>query len=179
MERLTLAGYSWGGLLSLLYATEHPARVERLALVSPAPAWRAARGEFERRLSARTMAPALQQERAALRASGLRESDPDAYQRRVFELSVAAAFPTRSRTDPVPRHRPPSRRCGRHGDYDAPSAGQLRQPSCCTAATTRFGRIGPGHRGCAPFHLLTGCGHVPYVEAFDEFRRLLDDFLPS
>ena len=56
------------------------------------PAWRAARGEFERRLSARTMAPALQQERAALRASGLRESDPDAYQRRVFELSVAGYF---------------------------------------------------------------------------------------
>ena len=31
----------------------------------------------------------------------------------------------------------------------------------------------------APFHLLAGCGHVPYVEAFDEFRRLLDGFLAA
>jgi proline iminopeptidase len=43
LEQLTLAGYSWGGLLALLYATEHPKRVSRLALVSPAPAWREAR----------------------------------------------------------------------------------------------------------------------------------------
>src|SRR3954471_5149215 len=37
-DRLTLVGYSWGGLLALLYATEHPDRVERLALISPATA---------------------------------------------------------------------------------------------------------------------------------------------
>src|SRR5262245_50020734 len=37
-ERLAIAGYSWGGLLALLYALEHPARVARLALVSCAPA---------------------------------------------------------------------------------------------------------------------------------------------
>ena len=43
LERLTICGYSWGGLLAMLYATEHPDRVARLALVSPAPAWRAAR----------------------------------------------------------------------------------------------------------------------------------------
>ena len=43
LDRLTLAGYSWGGLLAELYAIEHPQRVERLALVSPAPAWRSAR----------------------------------------------------------------------------------------------------------------------------------------
>jgi proline iminopeptidase len=188
MERLTLAGYSWGGLLSLLYATEHPARVERLALVSPAPAWRAARGEFERRLSARTMAPALQQERAALRASGLRESDPDAYQRRVFELSVAGYFHDPSKVSGLT----PFRVTGRTqqevwdslGDYDLrPALAKLRVPAIVLhgdddpipVASARAIADALG----APFHLLTGCGHVPYVEAFDEFRRLLDDFLPS
>ena len=35
LERLTLAGYSWGGLLALLYATEFPNRVGRLALGLP------------------------------------------------------------------------------------------------------------------------------------------------
>ena len=43
LDQLTICGYSWGGLLAMLYATEHPDRVARLALVSPAPAWRAAR----------------------------------------------------------------------------------------------------------------------------------------
>src|SRR2546422_2446312 len=45
IDRLTLLGYSWGGLLAVLYWLEHPERVDRLALVSPAPrraAWRAA-----------------------------------------------------------------------------------------------------------------------------------------
>jgi pimeloyl-ACP methyl ester carboxylesterase len=30
----------------------------------------------------------------------------------------------------------------------------------------------------ARFHLLPGCGHVPYVEAHEAFTSLLDDFLP-
>ena len=31
LERLTICGYSWGGLLAMLYAVSHPTRVERLA----------------------------------------------------------------------------------------------------------------------------------------------------
>ena len=187
IEQLTLAGYSWGGLLSLLYATEYPARVERLALVSPAPAWRAARAEFESRLSARTMAPVLQAERAALRASGLRESDPDAYQRRVFELSVAGYFHDPRKVSGLT----PFRVTGRTqqevwdslGDYDIrPALAQLRIP-----AIVLHGDDDPIPAGSAraiadalgaPFHLLPDCGHVPYVEAFDDFHRLLDSFLP-
>jgi len=187
LDRLTLAGYSWGGLLSLLYATEHPARVERLALVSPAPAWRAARAEFEARLSARTMAPALQDARAALRASGLREADPDAYQRRVFELSVAGYFHDPAKVSGLT----PFRVTGRTqqevweslGDYDLrPALTGLRMPAIvlhgdddpipAESARAIADAIG------APFHLLADCGHVPYVEALDDFRRLLDAFLP-
>src|SRR6266571_1261599 len=33
LDRLTVVGYSWGGLLALLYALEHPDRIARLALV--------------------------------------------------------------------------------------------------------------------------------------------------
>ncbi len=187
MERLTLAGYSWGGLLSLLYATEHPDRIERLALVSPAPAWRAGRAEFERRLSTRTMAPALQEARAALRASGLREREPEAYQRRVFELSVAGYFHDPAKVSGLT----PFRVTGRTqqevweslGDYDLrPALARLRVPAIVLhgdddpipAASARALADALG----APFHLLAGCGHVPYVEALDEFRALLDAFLP-
>ncbi len=188
LERLTIAGYSWGGLLALLYATAHPTHVQRIALVSPAPAWRAAREEFERRLAARSMAPALQAERAALRGSGLRESDPDAYQRRAFELSVAGYFHDPRKVSGLT----PFRVTGRTqqevwdslGDFDLrPALAGLRVPAIVLhgdddpipAESARAIADALG----APFHLLTDCGHVPYVEAFEDFRRLLDDFLPA
>ncbi len=188
LERLSIAGYSWGGLLALLYATDHPAHVERLALVSPAPAWHSARVEYERRLAERTMAPALQEARAALRASGLRERDPEAFQRRSFELSVAGYFHDPAKVSALT----PFRVTGRTqhevwnslGDYDLrPALERVRVPvvvlhgdddpipaESARALATAL---------AAPFHLLPDCGHVPYVEAFEEFRRLLDGFLPA
>lgn len=187
LERLSIAGYSWGGLLALLYALEHPERIDRLALVSPAPVWRAARAEFEQRLAERTMAPALQDARAALRASGLRETDPEAYQRRGFELSVAGYFHDPAKVSGLT----PFRVTGRTqqevwaslGDYDLrPGLAALRVP-----AIVLHGDDDPipadsarvvAEAIAAPFHLLTDCGHVPYVEALEEFRRLLDGFLP-
>jgi len=188
LERLSLAGYSWGGLLALLYATQFPSRVERLALVSPAPAWRAARAEFEARLAARTMAPALQEQRAALRASGLRERDPEAYQRRTFELSVAGYFHDPGRVAGLTAFRVTGRTQQEVweslGDYDLrPALAALRVPAIVLhgdddpipAESARVVATALG----APLHLLAACGHVPYVEALDEFHGLLDDFLPS
>src|SRR3989440_5285052 len=37
LDRVTLLGYSWGGLLAMLYALEHPAPIGPLALVSAPP----------------------------------------------------------------------------------------------------------------------------------------------
>jgi len=91
-DRLVLCGYSWGGLLAVLYLLEHPERVERLALVSPASITAANRDEFERRFAERMNAPEIVAAREELRASGLRERDPAAYHRRAFELSVAGYF---------------------------------------------------------------------------------------
>jgi proline iminopeptidase len=188
LERLALVGYSWGGLLALLYAVEFPDRVSRLALVSPAPAWRDARNEFERRFAERNLAPELQQQRAALRESGLREQDPDRYAQRLFELSVAPYFFDPARA----RDLTPFRVTGRTqqevwaslGDYDLrPSLSRLSLPSIIlhgeadpipietSAAVARL--LG------AELHRLPRSGHVPYVEAFDEFVRLLDGFLPA
>ncbi len=36
VERWAIAGHSWGGLLAMLYASEHPERVESMALIAPA-----------------------------------------------------------------------------------------------------------------------------------------------
>ncbi len=77
LDRLTLLGYSWGGLLAVLYTLEHPDRIARLALVSSAPVTAAWRDEFERRLAARMAQPWIARSRADLMASGLARSDPD------------------------------------------------------------------------------------------------------
>ena len=187
LEQLVLAGYSWGGLLALLYTIEHPSRVSRLALVSPAPAWRVARERFERRFSERNLAPELQRRRSELRSSGLRERDPNLYAQRLFELSVAAYFHDPERA----RDLTPFRITGRTQqevwsslrDYDLrPSLPDLDVPALVLhgesdvipiEASRELARL-LGSR----LHALPNCGHVPYVEALEEFRQSLDDFLP-
>jgi proline iminopeptidase len=187
IDRLTIAGYSWGGLLALLYALEHRDRVARLALVSPAPTWRAARDRFEQAFSRRNLDPIFQEERRVLRESGLRERDPAAFQQRIFELSVAPYFHDPSRA----RELTPFRVVGRTqqevwaslGDFDLrPRLPELEgipslvlhgesDPIPIEAAATAAELIG------AAFHRLPRCGHVPYVEAFGDFERLVNDFL--
>jgi proline iminopeptidase len=187
LERLTLVGYSWGGLLALLYATSHPERVARLALISPAPAWRAAREQFESAFGRRNLDPAFQEARRKLRESGLRERDPPAFNQRIFELSVAPYFFDPERA----RELTPFRVTGRTqqevwqslGDFDLrPRLPELRgipalvlhgeeDPIPIEAARTTAGLIG------AEFHPLPRCGHVPYVEAFEPFRALVGGFL--
>ena len=189
LERMTVAGYSWGGLLALLYAVDRPERIERLALVSPAPAWRAAREGFERVFAQRNVDPVFQEERRRLRESGLRERDPAAFNRRIFELSVAPYF-----HDPARAHDlTPFRITGRTqqevwsslGDYDLrPRLPVLREiPSLVlhgesdvipiSASRTTAELIG------ATFHPVPECGHVPYVEAYGEFVRVVGGFLKA
>ena len=115
LEPLTLVGYSWGGLLALLYAiaaaggfrdeglvftasAPAPAPV-RMVLITPAPPTTAFRAQFSAELARRQRAPWIAEERAAIAASGLRERDPAAYAKRIFELGVAGYFadPARAR----------------------------------------------------------------------------------
>jgi proline iminopeptidase len=187
LERLTLAGYSWGGLLALLYALSHPGGVGRLALISPAPAWRSARDQFEGTFARRNLDPAFQEARRQLRESGLRERDPAAFQQRIFELSVAPYFFDPERA----RDLTPFRVTGRTqqevwqslGDFDL----RPRLPELCgipalvlhgeeDSIPIEAARIAAGLIG-AEFHALPRCGHVPYVEAFEAFRTLVGGFL--
>lgn len=189
IERLTIAGYSWGGLLAMLYALDYPATVARLALISPAPSWREARERFAARFGQRNLDPAFQEARRALRESGLRERDPAAFQQRIFELSVAPYF-----HDPARVHElTPFRVTGRTqqevwaslGDFDLrerlPSLRGIPSlvlhgeddPIPVDAARTTAQLIG------AEFHPVPRCGHVPYVEAHQEFARVVGSFLEA
>ena len=186
LDRLSLVGYSWGALLALLYAIHHPERVSRLGLVSPAPAWREARNRFEVEFARRNADPALQAERKALRESGLREADPEAYQRRLFELSVVPYFHDPARA----RDLTPFRVTGRTqqevwtslGEFDLRPA--LR--SIPIPAVIVHGESDPIPIDATaelaeclrtPLHRVARCGHVPYVEQPDEFTRIVGGWL--
>lgn len=187
-DTLVVAGYSWGGLLAMLYAISHPGRVSHLALVSPAPSHRAARVEFEARFAARSATPELVEARRVLRESGLSGTDPEAYRRRAFELSVAGYFHDPERVSELT----PFRVTGRTqqevwdslGDYDIrPELKALRvaaivlhgddDPIPLETAQETASLLG------AECHILADCGHVPQVEAVGEFVRILNAFLPA
>jgi proline iminopeptidase len=175
---LDLVGYSWGALLALLYAIEARAgRVgpvpARLALIEPAPVTRQYRDAFEQEFARRQSGPEVAALRNELARSGLKETDPDAYRQRMFELSVAGYFADPSRA----RDLTPFRVTGRVqqstwaslGDFDLrPALRDLRLPafvvhgrqdpipiasseSVAEALGTKLAR-------------LDDCGHVPYVE---------------
>lgn len=103
LERQTLLGYSWGGLLALLYGAGRPDAVRALALVAPAAGWGDYHRRFREEFRRRSDSDAIRELREALEASGLRQSDPARYRQRCFDLSVAAYFrDPRSALDSTP-----------------------------------------------------------------------------
>jgi proline iminopeptidase len=188
---LNIVGYSWGGLLAMLYAIEAAAgRVApgpaSLALIDPAPVTRAYREEFEREFARRQASPEVAALRDELQQSGLRERDPEGYRPRTCELSVAGYF-----ADPHRAHDlTPFRVTGRVqqsiwqslGEYDilpALEAVQVpafvvhgRQDPIPLASSQAAARA--LHTGCV---VLEHCGHVPYVEQPDQLFAPLQAFL--
>ena len=191
---LELVGYSWGGLLALLYSTRDPApspTPATLTLIDPAPINRTYRAEFEAEFARRQQGLVIQRLRTELAESGLRETDPAAYRQRAFELSVAGYFADPERA----RDLTPFRVVGKIqqsvwqslGDFDLRAALERvavpaivvhgRQDpiplasSESVAASLRAGLV-----------VIEDCGHVTYVEQpqslFDAVRRFLTDNRP-
>ena len=190
-DALTLLGYSWGGLLAVLYYLEHPDRVARLALVAPAAIAPEYRAEFDREFAARMAGPDIVAAREALRASGLREREPATYQKRAFELSVAGYF----RDWREARHLTPFRVTARtqHAVWESLRGEDLRQRLGDTASRFPLPPSLVVHGSFDPIPIaasrelagLLGAelvelpvGHCPHVEATGAFVTPLDGFLP-
>lgn len=191
LSPLTIIGYSWGGLLALLYALEARANSEltppeRLVLIDPAPLTRAWRQEFEAEFQRRQSGPEIQGLRDALASSGLRDSDPDAWRKRQFEIGVAGYFADPARAAELT----PFRVTGKVqqsvweslGDYDliarlssldVPAlfvhGWQDPIPVDSTLAAARAMR--------ARCVVLEASGHVPYVEQPAALFSAVEQFL--
>ena len=201
LSPLEIVGYSWGGLLAMLYSLRAAGLIETqaatrpdsrfpipdsLALIDPAPTTRDYRAQFEAEFTRRQQGEAIQKLRSELAESGLRERDPDAYRQRGFELSVAGYFADPGRA----RDLTPFRVVGRVqqsvwaslGDFDLlPSLQQMKIPTLIVhgrqdpipLASSEAAASAMGAR----LVVLEDCGHVPYVEQapslFDAMRQFL------
>ena len=191
LDPLSIVGYSWGGLLAVLYALEAAddgslLAPSRLVLIDPAPLARKYRQQFEAEFARRQQGPAIQRMRDELAQSGLRDSDPDAWRQANFELGVAGYFVHPENA----RNLTPFRVIGRIqqsvweslGDYDLiPRLGKIGCP-----ALVVHGRDDPipvessiesARAMNARLVLLDDCGHVPYVEQPARLFSAVDVFL--
>ncbi len=184
----TLLGFSWGGLLAILFALEHADRVARLALVAPAGTHPEIRTRFERTFAERQAAPAVAAAREALSRSGLRERDPDAFWRRAFELSVAGYFKEPSRAARLTPFRVAAR--AQQAVWASLDGMDLRPrlPGIRAETLVLHGRYDPipleasetlvGLLPRARLVVFEDSGHALYVEEPERFVAVLDDFLP-
>ena len=203
---LTVVGYSWGGLLAMLYAIEAaggrgevgagarapsalPPPVSSLLLIDPAPVTRAWRNEFEATFAARSGSEAVQRLREALAASGLRERDPAAHRQRAFELSVAGYFADPGRSQDLT----PFRVVGRVQQEVWESLGDYGLRDALAGARVDRALVVHGRQDPIPLAsseaaaraigaalvVLDECGHVPYVEQPRALFAAVDEFLAA
>ncbi len=185
---LTLLGFSWGGLLALLFAVEHPELVARLALVAPAGTHADVRARVERTLAERQAAPEVAEARAALSRSGLRERDPGAFWRRAFELSVAGYFKDPGRARNLTPFRVAAR--AQRAVWESLAGMDLRPrlPGIVAETLVLHGRFDPVPLESsaelaallphARLVVFEDSGHALYAEETARFVETLDAFLP-
>jgi len=168
LDRMLLIGYSFGGLLALLYTLEHPGGADRLALVSPAPPVHTYREPMARTLRERTArAESLGLTGFARAVAGYfadplraRELTPFRVQTRA-ERSVQASL----------------------GDYDLrPRLAEITQPVLVVHGTEdpipiRYSEELAERLPHGRLVELAHCGHVPYVEAAKALFDSLVSFL--
>jgi proline iminopeptidase len=176
-ERMTLVGYSWGALLAMLYALEHPARVARLALISPAPAAAAERAESGRRLVEAGKRPEVE---------ALRQSLDLGDRRNRFALAVAGYFvePRRALelTPFLVQQRAEQAVWGSLGDYDLrPRLAALRLPAWVAHGAEDPIPVETARRTAealgAELVVIERAGHVPYIEGPEQLLPPLRRFL--
>lgn len=191
VERLLLAGHSWGGMLAMAYGASYPDRVDRLILIGSGGPDNEFRARFGDNIAARLHAEdmdARQKWIAAgkegadidkVRMGALKAIVPAYFFDRAKGLGVAAAFPDRAlRADASELL---NQDLGKH--YDLRST---------LTKLTRPVLILQGHQDpmgdktaeeikallpSATLRYFNKCGHFPWIERPDEMQAAIADFL--
>ena len=191
VEPLTIVGYSWGALLALLYTIEshrHTAlpQPQRLVLVDPAPLSRPYRQAFEDEFARRQRSEAIRELREDLTDSGLRDSDPDAWRQRQFELGVAPYFADPQAARELTQFRVTAKvqQSVWHslGDFDViPDLATLHLPTFFIHGRHDPIPLESTERAAGAMRarllVLERSGHVPYVEQPDALFGAIEQFL--
>ncbi len=186
IDEATLVGHSWGALLALLLAIEKPDRVSRMLLVTPASITAEGRSEYLDRLGRRMTDLGILRQQKELLKTDLRSSDPQAFRRRVFELSLAPYMKDPERIPPIApyqiSHRVREAVWRSLGNYDfADEISKLTIP-----ALVIHGRHDPipltsSQRTAAlldaEIEIFEESGHMPFFEEHERFTKVAESFL--
>lgn len=188
LEPLTIVGYSWGGLLAVLYSVNAARKPDRLVLIDPAPLGRKYRNQFEAEFRRRNESPAVMRMRTELEASGMRETEPAAYRHRLFELSVAGYFAHPENATNLTPFRVIARTqqsvWESLGDYNLyPQLAEIRCPTLIVHGRDDPIPLKSSEEGAKAMNarlvVLDDCGHVPYVEQPAGLFAAVDEFLAA
>lgn len=188
----SLVGYSFGGMLALLYCIEANRddslqKPSRLALIDTAPVKAEYRRQFEAEFAKRQNSLEIKRLREELAASGLRESDPVEYRQRTFELAVAPYFAHPEKARNLTQFRVTGR--VQQSTWESLGAEYNLVPDLVPMGFPVLfvhGRDDPipaassieGAKAMeAELVLLDDCGHVPYVEQPGQLFEAIDRFL--
>lgn len=194
LDRFTLIGESWGSLLAVLYASEHPDRVERLVLIGPAPPTRAI---MERRLDESDETMGMRRRLAEISRAMPGAKDPINLCREFFGLYMKQFF---VRPEAIPSRRgsscdgPPEgvrnyfvvnqATLASLGDFDVrPQLSRLRilalviEGEKSIPTTVESARAFASALPRATLVLVPDAGHYPQVERPDLFFPAVEKFL--
>ena len=191
VEPLTIVGYSWGALLALLYTIEsqrHAAlpKPRRLVLIDPAPLSRPYRQSFEDEFARRQRSESIRELREDLADSGLRESDPDMWRQRQFELGVAPYFTNPQAAEALTPFRVTAKVqqsvWNSLVDFDViPDLGSLHLPAFFIHGRHDPIPLDSTERAAGAMRarllVLERSGHVPYVEQPDALFGAIEQYL--
>jgi proline iminopeptidase len=193
LEKLTLAGHSWGGMLAMAYTASHPDRVERLILIGSGGPTREFLDYYEDNIDARLHSEDMEA-RTYWDNAAKRGVDADKAALESIKAIYPAFFFDRTQGLATAATRPDG---SYHADTNALMMADIEKGYDLRVGLARVtspvliiqGRQDPlGDATAEEIHALLGasviryinhCGHFPWIEQPENFKGIIAEFLSA